>query len=351
MGLPLKQIVYRGARALGLFALARRLTRDRLRILAYHGFARGDALRFQPKLFISPEVFAERMALLARRGFRVVRLDDAVQALQGGRELGEAVVVTIDDGYASTLEIAAPVLQRHGMPATVYVTTYHVLRQTPVFDLVIGFMLWKTAAPQLRWPGAAGQPPRELALSSPAGRDAAVELLLAEGRALDGEPARVAMCRRLGEALGVPYDEIAAAGTFRLMSAEELQRVEAAGIEIELHTHRHRFPPGDEAACRREIEDNAAELARLTGRRCTHFCYPSGRYEPLQWPWLQAAGVRSATTCDTGLVRRGDPPFGLRRFLDGEMVSEVEFDAEVCGFAELLRSLVGVNRAGRGLPA
>lgn len=343
---PIKVLLYRAARRLGLFRLARSLTRDRLRILAYHGFGRGDVLGFQPKLFIAPETFAQRMELLGRRGFRVIGLDEAVTALREGHDVGDAVVITIDDGYASTLELATPILKRHGLPATVYVTTYHVLKQTPVFDLVVAYMVWKTTRPILQW-GWPGEPAlQEMALLTGAEREAATDRLLDLGHRVGDESARIDLCRALGEALGVSYEAIVASGAFRLMSVDEVRHIADEGVSVELHTHRHRFPADDAQTCRRELAENEAELARITGRRARHFCYPSGRYDPRQWPWLEAAGVQSATTCDTGLVRPTDPVYGLKRFLDGEMVHEVEFDAEVCGFAELLRGSMRIRRPG-----
>jgi peptidoglycan/xylan/chitin deacetylase (PgdA/CDA1 family) len=345
MARVLKLAVFATCRAIGLFALARRLTRDRLRILAYHGFADGDELRFQPKLFISGRTFAKRMELLRRRGFRIASLANAVQTLRQGRMDHDTVVITIDDGYASTASIAAPILARHGFPSTVYVTTYHVGKQTPVFDLVVGYMLWMTSRPQieLRWPEASADAIR-LTLGSARERDHATDMLIRMGRAARDESGRVTLCRQLGEACGVDYDGIVTRGAFRLMNRAELVQASALGMSIGLHTHRHRFPPDEPEVCRSELAENTRALQNLGIKPILHFCYPSGEYAPHQWALLEAEGIESSTTCDTGLVCRGDALHGLKRFIDGEMVSEVEFDAEVCGFAELLRMALRVER-------
>jgi hypothetical protein len=54
-------------------------------------------------------------------------------------------------------------------------------------------------------------------------------------------------------------------------------------------------------------------------------------------PWLEEAQVESATTCDPGMNRRGDSLLTLRRFLDSSETSQLEFEAELSGFSELLR--------------
>lgn len=65
--------------------------------------------------------FKAQMAMLRYCGYSVVSLDDAAAALRGGKALPpKPVVLTFDDAYVDFLEQAAPVLQAHGYPATVY---------------------------------------------------------------------------------------------------------------------------------------------------------------------------------------------------------------------------------------
>jgi peptidoglycan/xylan/chitin deacetylase (PgdA/CDA1 family) len=74
--------------------------------------------------------FEHQMAVLAASG-RVRSIDDALDALDGpGPEdpAADPVVVTFDDGTADFAELAHPVLERHGIPATIYVATDFVDR-------------------------------------------------------------------------------------------------------------------------------------------------------------------------------------------------------------------------------
>jgi len=72
------------ARACGLFALARRLTARRLRILCYHGIALEDEAEFQPMLFMRAETFRSRLEQLSRSGYPVLPLGDALERLRRG---------------------------------------------------------------------------------------------------------------------------------------------------------------------------------------------------------------------------------------------------------------------------
>jgi peptidoglycan/xylan/chitin deacetylase (PgdA/CDA1 family) len=61
------------------------------------------------------------MAYLARLGYRVLRLDEALAALRGERPIPpRAIVLTFDDGYENFYEYAYPVLRRYRFPAIVY---------------------------------------------------------------------------------------------------------------------------------------------------------------------------------------------------------------------------------------
>ena len=127
------------------------------------------------------------------------------------------------------------------------------------------------------------------------------------------------------------------------MTPDEIRSLADLGMDIQLHTHRHQFPPVEELA-RRELEDNRAVLEPILGRSCHHLCYPSGVFTPEQWPWLEACEIASATTCLPGLNRIDTPRYGLRRFLDAETVTAIEFEAELAGLAELLRRARSIVR-------
>jgi peptidoglycan/xylan/chitin deacetylase (PgdA/CDA1 family) len=90
-----------------------------LRILMYHRVARTPEF---DQLVVSPERFTAQMKALAA-GYRVVTLSEGLRALRTDEIAAPTVAVTFDDGYLDNLEQAAPILVRHGIPATLFVTT------------------------------------------------------------------------------------------------------------------------------------------------------------------------------------------------------------------------------------
>jgi peptidoglycan/xylan/chitin deacetylase (PgdA/CDA1 family) len=85
-------------------------------ILCYHRFGPRSS-----QLAVTPAAFEAQMDYLARNGYHVIPLERLAGHLERGEEIPrKSVVLTIDDGYRSTYEVAFPVLRKHGFPATVF---------------------------------------------------------------------------------------------------------------------------------------------------------------------------------------------------------------------------------------
>ena len=94
-------------------------------ILCYHAVS--DT--WPAPLSVTPAVFEEQIAGLLRRGYRGVTLSESQGAQQGADKL---LVVTFDDGYISTLTEAAPILERLGIPGTLFVPSEYIGRPEPM---------------------------------------------------------------------------------------------------------------------------------------------------------------------------------------------------------------------------
>ena len=335
----LKLAALRTLRALGVLALCRRLTRHRLRVLTYHGFELVDEAAFRPAMYVKRETFKRRLQLIQRMGFRVVTLDAAIEQMQRGELEPDQLVITSDDGWASFALLAQPELQRHGFPSTLYVTSYYVQHPSPVFTMVVQYLFWKASSEEIDFQGVPWEPDGTILRGDAAALEQAMWGAILYGERDCDQPQRDALCADLGRRLGVPYQDIVTSRRFHLMTPQELRQAQTTNIAIELHTHRHRFPRDNEAACRQEIEDNRQALHEWIGRRPDHFCYPSGDWGHRQVPWLEEMGVKSATTCDPGLNSSRSSPHALQRILDSEDMHELEFEAALSGFNDLLRRL------------
>jgi peptidoglycan/xylan/chitin deacetylase (PgdA/CDA1 family) len=335
------------AKWIGFFALLRMYTNQHLRILCYHGFSETDEHEFRTKYFMQPGTFRARLELIKKMGFSVIPLQDAVNALWEKKLPRNSVVITIDDGLSSVLKYAAPCLKAYEFPSTVYVTTYYVDRQVPICAFAAQYLIWKAwknLASNQPLQSQASEKPKlimfrdlKIDLSSIQGRDQSNEKVM---QLLDRQPTdqdRQIILQDLETAL-LPGGGVLTSRQFFLMSQQELREVTQFGIDLQLHTHRHTFPP-DLESCKKEILDNIASLNSVNVSSLSQFCYPSGVYHPNQIQWLREMGIRSATTCDNGLVSNSSSPFLMDRILDGENVTAIEIEAELAGFSVLRRHL------------
>lgn len=93
-------------------------------ILLYHHLAPPASGWDDNGATITPEEFARQMDYLAARGYKVLSADELRAFLLGQKAFPHpAVAITFDDGYASNLHYAFPVLRRHHFPAIINIIT------------------------------------------------------------------------------------------------------------------------------------------------------------------------------------------------------------------------------------
>lgn len=323
---------------LGLRRLARWATRGRLRILCYHGFSLRDEHLFRPKLYITEKTFRRRLEQLKKSGFEVLPLAGALDRLVADSLPDRAAVITIDDGFCGILPVAAPMLEEFGYPYTIYVTSYYSALQQPVFRLAVQYLGWRSgAAPDLARLGVTLDPAQKHVLRDGTVRDGWEAAVIAHGEAAGTEGERTDLLERLAGQLGVDWGDIVSSRILHILDEHEIAALAASGVDMQLHTHTHRFP-GDAAALGREIERNRDYLRSITGVNPVHLCYPSGHYRTEMIPTLREHGVLSATTCHRGLAGPQDPLHLLPRILDREALSHADVCSDLDGVLPLLRT-------------
>lgn len=346
---PAKRLVYGAARALGLFALARRLTRHRVRILCFHGGSLGDEHRFNPLLFCTGEHLARRLAWMDAHGFSWVSLPSAVDMLKsksGAPRPRLPVVLTFDDGWYSTAQVLGPVVARHQVPAVLYLCTSHFQRGEPVPDVSMAYLVWKAGARVVHLEGVDPVLDGCYELGDPqARRDFLAQSIRWVREAAAGDIS--ARLELLAGALGLDAQALdVASRRFSYLDGEELQALRTQGWSIELHGHEHRYPAGDPAALALDLQRCQAVFASLALPRGRHYCYPSGNHDAAAHGLMARHGVESATTCLPGLCPDGSGRalHYLPRFLDGANIPPLVFEAEMSGFADGVRWLARLGR-------
>ena len=92
-------------------------------ILGYHRISAPQDDVYE--VCVSPEKFAGHMEAL-RKYTQPISLSKLVQGLRRNSLSPKSVALTFDDGYADNLHVAKPILEKFGIPATVFVCTGYV---------------------------------------------------------------------------------------------------------------------------------------------------------------------------------------------------------------------------------
>jgi len=310
-----------------------RWRRERLLILCYHGTSLEDEHLWRPELYIQPQKLEQRFESLKKGQFSVLPLGEGLQRLRAGTLPPRSVALTFDDGTYDFFRQAYPLLKHYRFPATVYQTTYYTSVKLPIFNLICSYMLWRRLGEVIAKGEGLGLE-RPLDLRTESSRSAVLHELIRSSEHRSGlEKDEIAA--KLARVLNIDYERLRAKRILQLMNEPELQEISQNGVDVQLHTHRHRTPE-DETLFRKEIQDNRLAICKATAMEPVHFCYPSGVYHPAFLPWLRKENVASATTCDVGLAHCRSESLLLPRFIDHQNRTQLEFESWITGVGDLL---------------
>ncbi|BAZ09727.1 polysaccharide deacetylase [Calothrix sp. NIES-4071] len=299
-------------------------------ILLYH---RVTELGSDPwSLCVSPQHFAEHLEVLQKLGV-TVPLQQMNHTLQSGKRLERQVVVTFDDGYADNLHNAKPLLERYGIPATIFLTTGYMVQEEEFW--------WDELDRILLQPGCL---PSVLSLSV-SGRNYKWELSkdgdyseqdYQYNRRLNWKKKNISSIRHsiyysLYKLLySLPkherahlIDQIriwAGASTqvrpthCTLTQSQMLELAQGELIEIGAHTITHPFLATlPSQAQQEEITSSKTLLEEILERRITSFAYPHGNFGSETKTIVQEAGFSCACSTTTGNVRKNSDRYALPR--------------------------------------
>jgi peptidoglycan/xylan/chitin deacetylase (PgdA/CDA1 family) len=179
-------------------------------------------------LSVTPQALDTQLDELARRGYRGARFTEAIEDPPDGRTLS----VTFDDNYRSVLELAKPILDRHGFVGTLFVPTD-----------------WPDEERPMRWQGI------DRWLGTPHER----------------------------EMLSLRWDEL------RGLAAVGWE----IGSHTCSHPH---LPQLDDVELERELARSKAVIEDRLQRPCTSIAYPYGEFDARVVRVARAAGYRAGAT-------------------------------------------------------
>lgn len=325
-----RSLIDAGRRA--LLPACRRLSPQAARILMYHRFSRHE----QPRA-MSAECFEGQLRHLVKH-YQPMPLAEMVRALRAGTPLpNNSVAVTIDDGYADSVEIAAPLLEKYRVPATIFVVTRFI-------DQTI--WLWYDAVRHIIF--AARDGTYEMTLvgehirlnldSSAASREAAWNRIC-DAWLQDQDQEHPAKIARLATIFGVTLPD-RPTKAFRAANWASLRELDAELFEIGSHTLTHPILSRcSDSRIRDELALSKREVEAAIQRTALSFCYPNGMAADFDTRCVETAKsiYECAVSAYGGLADERSDPFALPRV--GAPLEWLNFAWELAGYSYLRRQV------------
>jgi peptidoglycan/xylan/chitin deacetylase (PgdA/CDA1 family) len=281
--------------------------RDRLLVLGWHNVE--PTWLFPSRPGAGPRGL-ERQLRFLRRSTNVVDLREALAALAAGRPLPRrAVAITFDDGYRDQVELAVPMLERLGLPATFFLIPGVLSRVVRPWWELVAWAFVRASRETVTWEGTAWP------LRSPAERRssllAVAELLKRRGRA-----AREVALEEL-TALLAPDGDPAEERLF--LDWDGARRLARGRLTVGSHTFHHGIlSQEDEQAQLHDLLTSRRRLEQELDIEVDLLAYPNGRlgdYDDTTMRAARRAGYAHAITTMPGWNRPSTPPYEVPRFV------------------------------------
>lgn len=279
-------------------------------------------------LSVAPQRFDEQMAVL-RRKRTPLAMPEFVSRLRDGSLPRDAVAVTFDDGYVDNLQNAKPILAKHEVPATVFLTTDRLGAQVEYWWDELARLILRG---ETRVDGVldlAGEPlPVKITMGAIEGDQEASDPWRAwDEPRNDREAAYYEVWNKLRPLPDdVRLDVMAqarllfgetrpSAGDLPMTAGQVLELVDGGLIDVGGHTLTHpmlpRLPPEEQ---RREIVAGKKACEDMVGRRVPGFAYPYGEYDRGVRDYVEDSGFDWAVTVRSEAIRKSpNSPFELPR--------------------------------------
>ena len=278
----------------------------KLTVLLYH------RVLHQPDPLLPHEpdaaMFDAQLACLSQV-FRILPLEDALSQLRAGTLPSRALCITFDDGYRDNIEVAVPILRRHGMVATFFIATGFLDGGRMMHDTVVETARRLPAQMcDLEWIGLGKR-----SFGDIGSRVTLIDEFVRKVKYLPFQE-RTAACQRFS------FEVKGALPTDLMMTSKQVRDLLALGMSVGAHTHDHPILAGmskDEAVD--QIVKGRDILTGILGSAPPLFAYPNGKpdidYGPAHVELVKRAGFSGAVSVSMGSATQDSDHFQVPRFI------------------------------------
>ncbi len=309
----------------GLMRMASRKMPRSAAILRYHSVLSAPedfSISIGSGIIHSAAVFSRQMEQIAS-SYHPVSLDQVCAFVRGETNLPpRSVAITFDDGFADNLEIAAPILARYGIPASIYLAVDYIGNRVQPWYCRLRNAFFSSTVRQWK-----------------VDENTLFDMTVPKQRYqafLDSSRKCAKLCRTHQEDSLAQIESRLDVEPFTkpvMLTWEGVRQLIRQGHIIGSHTLSHPnvayIGPHDLS---NELVASKAEIEKHTTTTVHHFSYPSPIMEPHytneSTAAARAAGYISAVTCTTGTAMQGDNALTLKRISAKQTPLELEWALE-----------------------
>jgi len=285
--------------------------KNKLGVLTYHRV--GESYN---QLFMDEHLFEQQLIWL-KRYFNPVGLEEGLQLQKQGRLPKRAVAITIDDGYLDSYTKIFPLLIKHQLTATFFISTSG-LKEGVLWDELISSIILTLRVDVLKLKFEGKDYPlttynerlncskniiKIIKYCSLTERERLINLLLIQ----TGQPDL----------------------SHQFLNEQQILSLHRAGMGIGAHTVNHPILTCEEEDIAKvEIAESKHKLEHIIGAPVKFFAYPNGKsntdFNEEHQKLVKACGFDAAFTTDWGCIESLNNPYKLKRFTPWD-VTESKF--------------------------
>jgi peptidoglycan/xylan/chitin deacetylase (PgdA/CDA1 family) len=258
-----------------------------------------------------PVSLFESLIAYIKRHYEVVMLEDYVLDENLKKSAKKAATILFDDGYKDNIEYAVPVLQKYQCPASFYVVTDCIDKNTPTWTYIVDYLLQNTTVKSLKLdlPFV----PQVFRINEFTGSSHRLESgsrLKPWMKTLSNDERRQVLA-----CLKDSFADVVVPGD-KMMSWEELGQIQNAGYRIGSHSVSHPLLASikNEEELFFELSESAKRIETELNRFPTTISYPIGSYDERVISCSKKAGYKIGLAVKQRFYDTGeDDPYAIPR--------------------------------------
>jgi peptidoglycan/xylan/chitin deacetylase (PgdA/CDA1 family) len=305
----LKRTVMHISYLLRLNQLLKPLVGDHALILGLHRVLAADERLINQRIeHMTPQMLELIVKYLRSLGYRFVNLED----IRSGTK-GRLAVITFDDGFSDLYDQAFPVLDRLGVPFTVFLTTSNVdsdalLWQHQLYSALDNLPRVEWSERLARYVGVESDPKSAFEL---------LDVLIHRK-----QPRHIqAAASDLATAADLDLQTETALARSLYLTSNQLELMATRGLSIFAHGHQHwSLPTLTQEQTETEVGRCLNALEQLGSEQGIYYAPAFGRSNAFLIGTAQAYGLSGIVTTEPGLIENGSQDYELKRVMTKDVL-------------------------------